>query len=230
MKKITFILLLSISFFTTAKAQFFNDVDFSDTSMFVEDYLHYPPVECEHWLGSKYDLKWIDTIAFDSCRYIRTSALKSNRDDGIISNVVHTDIRGRLLVSPISELSIPPTFSVPTSISSGARSFNTAYQISSTRPCKISISPQIACVLSLTTGQAGNVQLQISANGTTGWITIGQLTASSTGTLVIGLNTSQVSGTQLVSELPIGYYWKALTTNTTGTPTYTFNGGSQTVY
>lgn len=120
---------------------------------------------------------------------------------------------------------------LPTTIAAGGRNFNQAYQISFTRPTTISVSVQISCSLSLSGGQAGNVQLQISANGTSGWITVAQLTASNTGTLTIGLNTTQVSGGQLVYEgLPAGYYWRVLTTNTTGTPTYTFNGGFEKVY
>lgn len=120
---------------------------------------------------------------------------------------------------------------LPTIIASGGRNFNQAYQISSTRPSQISISAQISCNLSLTGGQAGTIQMQISADGSTNWLTIGTITASSTGTLTIGLNTTQISGSQLVyNELPTGYYWRATTTNTTGTPTFTFNGGYQVVY
>ncbi len=118
----------------------------------------------------------------------------------------------------------------PAPSSTGSRNFNQAYQISSTRPSRISISTQISCNLSLTGGQAGNVQLQVSANGSTGWVTVGTLTASNTGTLTIGLNTTQISGGQLSVDLPAGYYWQALTTNTIGTPTYTFNNGYQITY
>lgn len=119
---------------------------------------------------------------------------------------------------------------VPTAISAGARNFNQAYQISSTRPCQISISTQISCTLSLSGGQAGDVKLQISADGSSGWITVATLPASNTGTLTVGLNTTQVSGGQMTVDLPAGYYWKALTTNTTGTPAYTFNGGYEITY
>lgn len=136
---------------------------------------------------------------------------------------VTVDTKGRVTAATNAPL--------PTTIASGGRNFNQAYQISSTRPTTISVSVQISCNLSLTGGQAGNIQLQISANGSSGWITVAQLTASNTGTLTIGLNTTQVSGGQLVYEgLPAGYYWRILTTNTTGTPTYTFNGGFEKVY
>lgn len=119
---------------------------------------------------------------------------------------------------------------VPTAITAGARNFNTAYQISSTRPSRISVSAQISCTLSLAGGQAGEVVLEISPNGTSGWIYSGQITASNTGTLTVGLNTVQLSGAELIEDLPAGYYWRLRTNNTTGTPTYTFNGGSFRIY
>lgn len=120
--------------------------------------------------------------------------------------------------------------SVPTAISSGGRNFNQAYQISASAQTKISISASISCNLTLSGGQAGNVQLQISPNGSTGWITMAQLTASNTGLVVVGVSTTQISGGQLVADVPAGYYWRAVTTNTTGTPTYTFNGGHEITY
>lgn len=119
---------------------------------------------------------------------------------------------------------------VPAAIASGARNFNQAYQISGSQATMISVSASVTCALSLSGGQAGNVQLQVSANGSTGWIICSQLTASNSGTLTIGLNTTQISGGQLSADLPVGYYWKAVTTNTTGTPTYTFNGGYEITY
>lgn len=119
---------------------------------------------------------------------------------------------------------------VPTAITSGSRNFNQAYQISNSLASRISVSPQISCSLSLSGGQAGKIVLEISANGSTGWIYGEQITGSNTGTLTIGLNTVQISGSALRADLPVGYYWRLTTTNTTGTPTYTFNGGNETTY
>jgi hypothetical protein len=118
----------------------------------------------------------------------------------------------------------------PTAISSGGRNFNQAYQISSTRPSRIKTSAQISCNLSLTSGASGQVILEISPNGTSGWIYCGQISGSNTGTLTIGLNTTQITGADLVEDLPAGYYWRLRTNNVSGTPTYTFNGGNERVY
>jgi hypothetical protein len=110
----------------------------------------------------------------------------------------------------------------------GARSFSTAYQFTSRGDISISVS--ISCNLSLSGGQAGNIQLQVSPNGTTGWVTYATLSASNTGTLTIGLNTTQVSGGQLTAPLQAGEYWRIISTNTTGTPTYTALAGFEKLY
>jgi hypothetical protein len=125
---------------------------------------------------------------------------------------------------------IADLYPVPTPISTGARNFNTAYQVSATRPVQISVSPQVSCSLSLSGGQGGEVVLEISPNGSTGWIYIGQVVGTNTGSLTVGLSTVQVTGGQLIADLPVGYYWRLRTNNLTGSPTYTFNGGSYKVY
>src|SRR6185437_3396256 len=115
-------------------------------------------------------------------------------------------------------------------IASGARNFNQAYQVSTTSQSHISVSPQLSCSLSLSGGTSGTIVLEISANGSTGWIFQGEISGSNTGTLTIGLNTTQITGGQMTADLPAGYYWRLTTTNVTGTPTYTFNGGYYTTY
>jgi hypothetical protein len=136
-------------------------------------------------------------------------------------NWVTVDAKGRVTVGSNSP--------VPTAIASGGRNFNQAYQVSSTSYSKISLSPQISCTLSLSGGSSGQVILEISQDGSTGWIFCKMLTASNTGTLTVGLNTTQITGGALDQDLPPGYYWRLRTNNVAGTPTYTFNGGSETI-
>lgn len=120
--------------------------------------------------------------------------------------------------------------STPTAIASGGRNFNQAYQISSSVRAKISVSVQVTCELSLTGGESGKVILEISPDGSTGWIHMGTLTGENTGTLTIGLSTVNNVGGQLNADLPVGYYWRASTTNVTGTPAYSFLGGHEVTY
>jgi len=144
----------------------------------------------------------------------------------IPTGMTYTAGTGIGITSGVINNTSPFTVVAPTAISAGARSFNTAYQISTTLPSHISISPQISCNLSLTGGQSGTITLEISPNGSSGWVYCSQLTGSNIGTLTIGLNTTQLTGGELTADLPAGYYWRATTNNITGTPVYTFNGGS----
>lgn len=113
---------------------------------------------------------------------------------------------------------------------SSSRSFNFAYQLSASRWSQLWVSATISCSLSLTSGQSGEVFLEYSADGSTNWTLCGKISGSNTGTLTIGLNTTQLSGSQLSILLPPGYYWRMRTNNVTGTPTYTLHGGSKIIY
>jgi hypothetical protein len=113
---------------------------------------------------------------------------------------------------------------------STARIMNTAYRISTTGNTDINVCFSISCNLSLSGGQAGEVYLETSSDGITNWQRRGMIPASNTGSLTVGLNTTQVSGGQLSALLPAGWYWRLRTNNTTGTPTYTFLGGNKISY
>lgn len=95
----------------------------------------------------------------------------------------------------------------------------TAYVPSTSRATNVKISVQIACQVSLTGGQAGNITLQTSPDNIT-YTTIAQITNSSTGTLVVGLTLNNSNGGELIGDVPAGYYYKIVNTSTTNTPTY----------
>jgi len=118
---------------------------------------------------------------------------------------------------------------VPTAIASGGRNFNQAYQISTTQWSRISISAAAQVQIVILGNATGTVTLEISPNGSTGWVYIGQLTNASS---LIGISTT--NGSQLVAEVPPGYYWRATTNSSTSglgnTATFTFQGGSQYTY
>lgn len=124
-----------------------------------------------------------------------------------------------------------PSFTLtPSSIVSTARSLNTAYQESSTKYVDVRVSTSILCTLSLTGGQDGSIFLEYSADGSTNWTFAGQSRTSNTGSLTLGLNTSQAGASQISVLLPPGYYWRLRTVNTTGTPTFAFLGGFLVTY
>lgn len=99
---------------------------------------------------------------------------------------------------------------------------NTARQASTTRDALVVASVEIDASLSLTTGAKGTVSLQYADNNTftTNLKTAGIGVNGNTGTLVIGLNTVGAGGGCVVGIIPAGKYYRLLTTNTTGTPTY----------
>lgn len=112
---------------------------------------------------------------------------------------------------------------------SASRAFNTGFLGSSTKYVEIKVSASISCNLSLSGGQAGTIFLETSPDNAT-WTTKGQLNASNTGTLTIGLNTTQISGGQVCTMLPPTFFWRARTSNVTGTPTFAMLVGEKVTY
>lgn len=120
-----------------------------------------------------------------------------------------------------------PLPSVPAySQSTVTRSLNTAFTPSATNDMYVAYSVNIATTLSLTSGAAGTVSLQISPTGST-WTTIGQIANANTGSLTIGLNLAQNITGVLSGTVPTGYQAKLVTANTTGTPTFTYVTGQE---
>lgn len=106
------------------------------------------------------------------------------------------------------------TFTYPT------LAVNTARQV--TNDTMVNASVSITSTISLTTGQTGTVSLQYADNSgfTTNLVTVQSFSNGNTGSLTIGLNLSQVATAALTGIVPAGKYYRLLTTNVTGTPTY----------
>lgn len=101
------------------------------------------------------------------------------------------------------------------------RSMNTGIQISQYRDAFVSYSVQITSNLTLTGGQSGTVLLQTSPNNST-WTTIATQVNNSTGTLTIGLNTSNVQSGSLTGFVPMGYYVRM---SSSGTSAFSWQSG-----
>lgn len=99
---------------------------------------------------------------------------------------------------------------------------NTARQASTTQDALVSASVPITATLSLTTGQQGTVTLQYADNSafTTNVVSVQPSSNGNTGSLAIGLNLGQVVTATMTGVIPAGKYYRLLTTNVTGTPTY----------
>lgn len=112
--------------------------------------------------------------------------------------------------------------------SSVARSLNSVFIPSATRNTLVNYSVDISATLSLAAGQTGTVFLEISADGSTGWTEISRFSNGNTGTLTIGLNITQTATGTLTGTVPAGYSVR-LRTASSGTPTYTYRSGQETL-
>lgn len=111
---------------------------------------------------------------------------------------------------------------VSRSFSNPSLAINTARQASTTRDAFVSASVDITASLSLTTGQKGTVTLQYADDSgfTTNVKTVQPMTNGNTGTLAIGLALGQMVTATVSGIVPAAKYYRLLTTNNTGTPTY----------
>lgn len=113
-----------------------------------------------------------------------------------------------------SKVTTPTVFEYrPIVVSAPTRALNTAYQPSTSRFVSVSCSVNITSTLSLTGGQSGTVTLQTSPDGTT-YTTMATATNNNTGSLTIGLNTSQAQAGDLVATVPPGYFYKIVSSGT----------------
>jgi len=103
---------------------------------------------------------------------------------------------------------------------------NTAYQPSSIKNAFIVCGGSITSTLSLSGGQSGTVLVQTSPDNIT-YTTIGTMTNNNTGTLTVGLNTSQAQSSAISFMLPRNYYFKLVSS---GTSTITSLAGQQILF
>lgn len=109
------------------------------------------------------------------------------------------------------------------------RTLNSAFQISTARAAQVSYAVDIACALSLTTGQSGTVFLEYADDSgfTTNVVSVNQFSNANTGSLTIGLNLTQTLTGTLSGMIPEGKYVRLRTANVTSTPTFTYRTGQE---
>lgn len=136
----------------------------------------------------------------------------------VATSGIYSDLTGRPSLSTVatsgsyndlSNLPAARSFTAP------SRTLNSAaYQISASRDSLVFYSISISATISLTTGQTGTVNLQMSATSGGTYTTIGTLTNGNTGTLTLGLNLTQTQSAVLSCVVPAGYYVKLVSTGT----------------
>lgn len=111
------------------------------------------------------------------------------------------------------------------------RSFNTIYQPSGNRDTFVNYCIDIACTLSLSGGETGTIFLEISDQWDFGSniIEVARTVNGNIGSLTLGLNITQNSTASLCGMVPAASYARIRTSNTTGTPTFTWRSGQEAI-
>lgn len=113
-----------------------------------------------------------------------------------------------------------------------SRSLNSAFQVSATRNALVNYSIDISCVLSLTSGQSGNLFLEIASDSgfTMNVQEITRLAVGTGGSLTIGLNLTQNCTGTVTGFIPASYYVRLRTANAIGSPVFTYRTGQEILF
>lgn len=98
----------------------------------------------------------------------------------------------------------------------------TGFQVSTTVDSYVTYTGTVSCNLSLSGGAEGYILVQTSPDNST-WTTKGEIGGSNTGTLTVGLNTTQKNRGSVTLRIPKSYYVRIVSSTVTGTPTYTLS-------
>lgn len=110
----------------------------------------------------------------------------------------------------------------PRVFSSPSLAVNTSRRASTSRDAFVSAAVDITASLSLSGGQTGKVELKYADDSafTTNVVTVNPASNGNTGTLTVGLGITQLSTATVCGMIPAGKYYRLVTTNVSGTPTF----------
>lgn len=103
-------------------------------------------------------------------------------------------------------------------------------QVSATRGAWVTVSGSVSTSATIGAGSGGDIILEVAPTNSASagdWVEWGRLGNSQTVSLALILNSVQVIKGQLMAFVPAGYYVKARTLTSAGTPTYTLLGAKQ---
>lgn len=115
--------------------------------------------------------------------------------------------------------------------SAAARSLNTIYRVSTTRPAWVTYSVQLTVTATIAGGQNGDVVLEIASDAafTTAVQTLSISGLGQVYSLAVAIQGVQPQTGVVSGFIPAGYYARLRTVNNTGTPTYLFRAGQETI-
>lgn len=174
-----------------------------------------------------------DTGTWDATRYWVQSQTYVNQSGARSSISVTTTGSGAASYNNGTGVLNIPTYT-PNSASynnAPGRILNSAFQISTTRNTRVSYTVQLVTALSLLNlNGAAQAYLEISADGSTNWITLNAAGISRTLSVAITLGINETSLFNIQGEVPAGYYCR-IRSATTGTgSTVSFSSGQEVQY
>lgn len=108
----------------------------------------------------------------------------------------------------------------------------TGFQVSSTRNADVSYSVTIVSTASISGSAVGYIALEICATNSataSDWVEVSRVPNGQAVSLAVVLQSISTGGGVLTASIPAGYYVKLRSVNTTGTQTFTYNSGQETL-
>lgn len=137
--------------------------------------------------------------------------------------------------SGLSNLTIPsPTLTMNNSVSRSlvSSTSSTGFQIHATKKANVVYTVKISVTASIGNPAEGEVYLETAATNSTtpgDWTTVSRIGNGQGATLAALLSLTQPITIQLQGMIPAGYYIRLRTNNVSGTPTYTYIMGQETL-
>lgn len=108
-----------------------------------------------------------------------------------------------------------------------SRSFNSAFQVSTTKNAEVRYTVEITSSISLAGTNAGTIFLETSPDNSA-WTEEGRIVNAQGGGLVVGLSLTQTFSAQLTAYVPSSYYVRLRSVVASGTPTFTIRQARET--
>lgn len=169
-------------------------------------------------------------IAFDMADATDAPSLIANAETAINAYAVSNSYTLTSIFWTYSSTNSPSQASVSHSVVTGTGA--TGFQVSSSRNAWVSYSTTIVSTATISGNASGTVVLEIAPtnSATAGdWVEVSRFTNGQALTLALTLQSVQTTSAPLVGFVPAGYYAKIRSINNSGTPTYTYNSGQETL-
>lgn len=177
------------------------------------------------------------TTTFSGLSGVPTTLAGYGITDGVTTTTYTSGLAGKMEVPSGTtlqylrgdgSLATFPVTAAP-SQATAVRVLNTGFQISTTRSAMVFYSVQMTVTANISSGQDANLYLEIASDSgfTTNLQVLAQSPCSQTYTLAVALQGIQKCPLSVSGWVPVSYYARLRTANTTGTPVFTYLAGQE---